>query len=247
MPRGTSLLYLTRRVSFALASGEWGFRGASLVSLVFGSPNADFACRMWRSRNVSLNFASCLSWTIDCSSLQLTRTPPLSAFSVPVASWGLRETHDDLVLRKRVDWLDAREFDHAGLMRDVGACVTPGAIGHDVPHSSNLCERLRADFGAIPRRDPAVGAGLWALGAEKEELFILCLVEFDDERFDHLPLVEDVTLRHNLFVSNKSSPQWSRHLLYAWEDMSSCKISLNQLKNYNGLILQLQVREDVES
>ena len=147
------------------------------MNLMFGLPNADFACRMWCSRGASLNLASRLSWMISCSTLQLTRTPPLPAFSIPVASLGLRETNDDLVLRKRVDWLDTREFDHAGLLRDVGACVTPGVIGHNIPHSR--C--LRANFGASPRRDPAVGAGLWALGAGREELFILCLVEFYDE------------------------------------------------------------------
>ena len=76
-----------------------------------------------------LNHASCLSWTISYSNLQLTCTPPLSAFSVPVASWRLRETNDDLVLRKRVDWLDTRDFDRAGLLRDVGACVPHSAVG----------------------------------------------------------------------------------------------------------------------
>ena len=99
MPRGSCFLHLARCASFALAYGEWGFRGANWVSLTFGLPNANFACRIWCSRDTGLNLASCLS----CSNLQLTCTPPLSAFSVPVASWGLRETNDDLVLRKRVD------------------------------------------------------------------------------------------------------------------------------------------------
>ena len=43
-PKGACPLYLTRHASFALASGEWGFRGANLGSLAFGPPNADFAC-----------------------------------------------------------------------------------------------------------------------------------------------------------------------------------------------------------
>ena len=138
MPRSACLLYLTRYASFALASGEWGFRGANLVNLTFGLPNADFACRVWCSRDAGLNLASCLSWTISCSNLQLTRTPPLSALSISVASWGWRETNDDLVLKKGVDWLDAREFDHAGLLRDVSTRVTHGVIGHNFPHSSCL-------------------------------------------------------------------------------------------------------------
>ena len=82
-PKGACLLHLTRCASFALAYGEWGFRGADLVSLTFGLPNADFTCQMLCSRDTG--------WTISCSNLQLTRTSPLSAFSVPVASWGLRK------------------------------------------------------------------------------------------------------------------------------------------------------------
>ena len=108
------------------------------MNFAFRLPNADFTCRMWCVRDAGLNFVSCLSWTISCSNLQLTRTPPLSAFSVPVPSWGLRETNDDLVLRKRMDWLDTRELDHAGLLRDVGAGITHGVIGHNIPHSSCL-------------------------------------------------------------------------------------------------------------
>ena len=138
MPRGACFLHLARCASFALAYREWGFRGANWVSLTFGLPNANFACRMWCSRDADLNLASCLSWTISCSNLQSTCTPPLSALSVPVTSWGLRETNDDLVLRKRMDWLDTRELDHAGLLRDVGAGVTHGVIGHNIPHSSCL-------------------------------------------------------------------------------------------------------------
>ena len=48
-PRGARFLCLMRRVSFALASGEWSFRGANLGSLAFGPPNADFACWIWRN------------------------------------------------------------------------------------------------------------------------------------------------------------------------------------------------------
>ena len=70
------------------------------------------------------------------SNLQLTRTPPLSALSVSVASWRWRETNDDLVLRERVNWLDTRGLDHAGLLRDVGACVSYGAVGRDILYSS---------------------------------------------------------------------------------------------------------------
>ena len=50
--------------------------------------------------------------------------------------------------------------------------------------------------------DRGVTAGFWALGAGREKLFILCLVELDNERFDRLLLIEDVTLRHDLFVSD---------------------------------------------
>ena len=77
--------------------------------------------------------------------------------------------------------MDTRKADHAGLPRDVGAGATPGVIGHDLLYQSCLRERLRAGFGVRPRRDPAVDAGLWALGAGREELFILCLVEFYNE------------------------------------------------------------------
>ena len=73
MPRGACLLYSTRRASFALASGEWGFRRADLVNLTFGLvnltfglPNADFTSQM---RYAGLNLASYLCWTIGRSNL----------------------------------------------------------------------------------------------------------------------------------------------------------------------------------
>ena len=46
-----------------------------------------------------------------------------------------------------------------------------------------------------------------ALGARREELFILCLIEFHEKRFDHLSHAGDVTLRHDLLISRESSPR----------------------------------------
>ena len=110
---------------------------------------------------------------------------------------------------------------------------------------------FRSGFGVIPRRDPATDAGLWALGARREKLFIFRLVELDDERFDHPPVTEDVILRHDLFVSDESSPQRSRHLLYASERrevVMGVKISLNQMKLLQpDFSFRLQGRENIES
>ena len=130
-PKGASLSHLTRRAGFVLAFGELDFRGSNLGSLALGPPNADFACWTWRSQGAGLNFASCLSWTIRSYNLQLTRTPPLSTLSVSVASWRWREPNNDLVLREKVDWLDTRDLDHTGLVRDVDACVPHGAAGRN--------------------------------------------------------------------------------------------------------------------
>ena len=66
--------------------------------------------------------------------------------------------------------------------------------------------------------------------------------------FDHLPLMEDVTLCHDLFVSDKCSPQRSRHLLYASEKGGfDCKNSFDWIEDYNRSVFRLQGREDVES
>ena len=103
-----------------------------------------------------------------------------------------------------------RDRGHAGLLRGVGACTLLGTVG-----SSSARENLGSGFGAIPHRDPAADAGLWALGAGREKLFIFRLVELDNKRFDHLSLTKDVILCHDLLISDKCSPQRRRHLLYA--------------------------------
>ena len=60
--------------------------------------------------------------------------------------------------------------------------------------------------------------------------------------------MEDVTLRHDLLIGDKCSPQRSRHLLYAPEKkevVMGVKISLNQMKLLQpDFSFQLQGRED---
>ena len=106
--------------------------------------------------------------------------------------------------------------------------------------------------GHFPSR-PGGRRGSLGSWSRKRETLVLRLVELDNERFDHLPLTEDVILRHDLLISDKCSPQLSRHLLYAPKKRERgfyCKIFLeSDRKNYNktAFSFQLQGREDVES
>ena len=52
--RGTDLAVLI------VVFGKWSFRNASLVSLTFRFPNADFTCLTWFRRDAGLNLASYL-------------------------------------------------------------------------------------------------------------------------------------------------------------------------------------------
>ena len=100
---------------------------------------------------------------------------------------GLLRDADAGVLCNAVGCKGRCAWDHAGLLRGVGACTLLGTVG-----SRGARESHRSGLEAIPRRNPAADAGLWALGAGREKLFVLRLVELDNERFDHLPLMVDM-------------------------------------------------------
>ena len=85
---------------------------------------------------------------------------------------GLPRDADVCVPRGAVGRNGSRAGDHAGPMRGVGACILLGTVGCDTLHNSSIRESLGAGFGASPRRDPTTDAGLWALGARREKLFI---------------------------------------------------------------------------
>jgi len=102
----------------------------------------------------------------------------------------------------------------AGLVRDVDAGVTRGTSSHDALCTDYVWRSLRRDPRADLRRDLMVLPRLWAFGAEREELFVLCLVKFHNKRFDHSSHASDVILRHNLLISRESSPQRSRYLFF---------------------------------
>jgi len=136
--RGAGLMSLIKSTSFALAFEKRCFRNASLMHLMFRLPNTDFTCLLWFKRDANLNFASYLCWTNSCSNLWLTRAPPLSPLSIPVTSYGLKGTPGNPALRKRMNMLNIRNVNHAGLVGDVGAGVTHDAINHDILFTSHV-------------------------------------------------------------------------------------------------------------
>ena len=66
-----------------LRLGVWGvgLQRGQLGELHVWVAKREFRVQDVGGRDAGLNLASCLSWTISCSNLQLTCTPPLSAFS----------------------------------------------------------------------------------------------------------------------------------------------------------------------
>ena len=77
--------------------------------------------------------------------------------------------------------LNVRDVNHAGLLRGVDAGVTHDAISHDILLTNRVWENLGANLRANLRKDFSVDPCLWALGARREELFILRLVELHDK------------------------------------------------------------------
>ena len=94
----------------------------------------------------------------------------------------------------------------AGLMEDVNAGVTCDMISHGTLLVSRICRDLRVNWRAGPRGDLAVLPCSRTLGAGRKELFILCLVELDNELFNHFSHVGDVTLRHDLLIGREEVP-----------------------------------------
>jgi len=111
------------------------------------------------------------------------RASSLSTFSVPVTPYDLLGTPGNLELRKRtgVSGPTVNNVDLAGLVGDVDASLPCDTSGHDVLCTDRIRRSLRRDLRAYLLGDFAVLLHLRDLGAGREKLFILCLVEFHDK------------------------------------------------------------------
>jgi len=111
----------------------------------------------------------------------------LSPIHPPLGDFRLLGTPGNLELRKRTG-VARMTINNVGLMdlvRDVDVGVTCDMTSHDALCTDHVRGSIRRDPRADLWRDFVVPPCPWAFGVRREELFILCLVEFHDKRFDH--------------------------------------------------------------